>query len=103
MSKPHPPGWLHGLGDVVGEALNHAGIDGNLDRAALFVAVQVNPDGTKALAFDIRGEGHALAEAAGSLAVNRDLPGIIADALASALIKRFRKDEERNQPTTNPN
>ncbi len=102
MSKrDYTPGWLHGLSDMVSHDLDHAGIENHADRAAIFIAVQVQPDGRTARAIDVRGEGHALAEAAGFIAADRNLPGIIADAIKSALLRRQARDNERNNPQTN--
>lgn len=99
--RDQAPGWLHGLSDMVGQDLDHAGIESNTDRAAIFIAVQVLPDGRTARTIDVRGEGHALAEAAGFLAADRDLPGIIADAIRSALLRRYNKDNERDNQQIN--
>ena len=99
--RDQAPGWLKGLSDMIGQNLDHAGIDSNTDRAAIFIAVQVLPDGRTARTIDVRGEGHALAEAAGFLVADRNLPGIIADATSSALLRRYNKDNERNNHKTN--
>lgn len=88
---------------MVSRDLDHAGIEGHENRAAIFIAVHLGPDGRTTKAIEFRGKGTALAEAAGWLAADRNLPGIILDGITSALTFRIEQDERRNKGLTNPN
>lgn len=81
--------WIDKLGDQVEKSLDALLDDQDETLAAIFVAVEtVSPD-QKLVAFDIRGRGHALAEAVGSLIYDRRHPPEIAVAAYNALKRRM--------------
>lgn len=95
MESNDRPDWMDPLADAIEDALNASGIDGDKHAAAIFIAVRPNPDGTKHVIHEIRGNNAPLAEAVGALVYNRDFPGIISIAAASALQMRHLEDKAR--------
>lgn len=90
------------LGDQVGAALDASGIDEKTEAAAIFIAVEREGE-AKYVAYDIRGEGLPLAEAAGSLVFNPEIPPLIAQAAHKALALRTKQEAaERDNQVNNP-
>lgn len=95
MESNDRPDWMDPLAEAIEEALNASGIDGDKHAAAIFIAVHPNPDGTKHVIHEIRGNNAPLAEAVGALVYNRDFPGIISIAAAAVLQMRHLEDKAR--------
>ena len=110
-------GWLDEIGAGVEKVLDeylpedeHGTPEFGENRAAIFIAVERLKGGTKAVTYDIRGEGLALGEAIGTLLYKDDLPVELSLFGALALEKRFVKEEieardaleNRHQETETP-
>lgn len=95
MENNSRPDWMADLADEIEAALDNSGINGDSRAAAIFIAVHPNPDGTKHVIHEIRGNNAPLAEAVGALVYNRDFPGIISIAAAAALQMRHLEDKAR--------
>lgn len=95
MEKQSSRQWIEDLADGVSDNLNAAFPEGEQhpERAAIFVAVRTNRRGTKEVIYDVRGEGHPLAEAVGSLIYDRTMPPEIVTAAASAIIRRMKEGD----------
>jgi len=102
MESNNRPAWIDPLAEAIEDALNASGIDGDSRAAAIIIAVHPNPDGTKHVIHEIRGNNAPLAEAVGALVYNRDFPGIISIAAAAALQMRHLEDKARYNKNHKP-